>query len=706
MSLVPESAGSSTTNSDVVDSASVPSTAVVADLRVLDQSHGNSSTVNGGYLINVQGGTLNMSAATQSQTTNSIQHPVFICRPAADTYARALIPHRHGYPLWNPSPYSNDLPHFFENGVDIGDVGVITADGEFVYWFNVQYPRDHERNRDCSLPENFRHVELKPHLIKARRQRFKPGETLKTQCYSTTQHEHVSTVPTLSDEIRFQSSSQEGALLYLPYGAQSQNTLEKGQLLQLAKDCAVDWYRHIYSISGEEDLNGSLYLVTGHDKTSSWANAAHYIGPTPEVVDLKLGFFQLSNSIELGCRWKTYNGAETNSGPEEGARHLNQTIFIRGFKILLRQDDDPTADSSLVVACKVHEYAKNIDSKQVMASPGRLPQSILVSASTSIPEPSGDTDHQRANASSIKIESIPDRSQFRLYHPSDILNRYLLERAPEADVAITHDEDWCEALASSCIDTEEEGSRLNELMIETLFENHDNVEVDQGIAYFNPGPGPYYISESESEPSSGGASPAQPMDLRTDLDTIKFHFETRNEPIRPVNYSVNYRASPIPLGTMSELLLGSSPGVFDWPNPAASDGFATSNLFRDGPRNLSLGEEEVAVLKKFWAQSKNPTPHQMVQLAAWLQRDVDVVERWFREQQMQDDPNSEPLGPIMEQKEFLFDSQVRDAERVPPIVQMGSGRTIPLPHSGSKEPSDRERDPTRTKLATISRPPK
>jgi hypothetical protein len=63
----------------------------------------------------------------------------------SDTYARILLPKGHGYPLWIPEPPSN-INDYAKEGLTIGDVGVVTFDGGFNYFFNVFLPRNHPHN--------------------------------------------------------------------------------------------------------------------------------------------------------------------------------------------------------------------------------------------------------------------------------------------------------------------------------------------------------------------------------------------------------------------------------------------------------------------------------------------------------------------------------------------------------------------------------
>jgi hypothetical protein len=83
---------------------------------------------------------------------------------ASEVY-KLLLLEKLGYPLWYPDLDEN-LPEVYRNeGVRIGDVGIITGDGQFDYWFNVHdgnyssYAFQHGKGRRhlsspiCGMPE-------------------------------------------------------------------------------------------------------------------------------------------------------------------------------------------------------------------------------------------------------------------------------------------------------------------------------------------------------------------------------------------------------------------------------------------------------------------------------------------------------------------------------------------------------------------------
>ena len=61
---------------------------------------------------------------------------------AANIYAKCLLPLKEGYPLYCPElPDRRNVGAYYEayrsKGIDIGDVGIITPDGDFDFLFNI-----------------------------------------------------------------------------------------------------------------------------------------------------------------------------------------------------------------------------------------------------------------------------------------------------------------------------------------------------------------------------------------------------------------------------------------------------------------------------------------------------------------------------------------------------------------------------------------
>jgi hypothetical protein len=78
-----------------------------------------------------------------------------------EVYVRCLLPRKRGFPLWVPTPHENLPEEYRKNGVDIGDVGIITSNGVFDFLFNICLPANGPIN-DNRVPPDFTPLE-RPH---------------------------------------------------------------------------------------------------------------------------------------------------------------------------------------------------------------------------------------------------------------------------------------------------------------------------------------------------------------------------------------------------------------------------------------------------------------------------------------------------------------------------------------------------------------
>jgi hypothetical protein len=79
---------------------------------------------------------------------------------AASIYAECLLPLKEGYPMYLPelpdrSNAAGDYEAYRSEGISIGDVGIITADGDFDFLFNICID-PHSRSSSQSAEEPIR----------------------------------------------------------------------------------------------------------------------------------------------------------------------------------------------------------------------------------------------------------------------------------------------------------------------------------------------------------------------------------------------------------------------------------------------------------------------------------------------------------------------------------------------------------------------
>ncbi|KAJ7708944.1 hypothetical protein B0H17DRAFT_1264538, partial [Mycena rosella] len=361
----------------------------------------------------------------------------------SDFYAHLLYPRGHGCALYHPQPF-DDLPRAVRKiGTRIGNVGVI-MNGGFDPIFNIL---DSAADNPAGFPQGFEPARLRDGAIAEQRFCHPPGSDVSN-----------TTIDKRRLGVDVSTNSKETAILLLPDGASRWDLRQLQVFRDYALKNAQSWYEFVNGELGRMIGNGDLYLVTGVTKSSSWGVAAIENQSGDGRVSLRLIAAQIANAeASYAWQWET-TSSSLNSGPlhrregEESWRD-NQTVFIRGFKIRMR------SKLPLKVARKPKlVWVTGSKPKSVPFSLSRLgpwptssgntaPQTQPSTSATSgapqksleandLPPISSDID-----SSSDDSEASLDRAS-NLYHPSDIINEYLLQCVPEAMVAVTHDDEW------------------------------------------------------------------------------------------------------------------------------------------------------------------------------------------------------------------------------------------------------------------------
>ncbi|KAJ7592697.1 hypothetical protein C8J56DRAFT_1127186, partial [Mycena floridula] len=140
-------------------------------------------------------------------------------------YARLLLPHGCGYPLWFPESDFNLPDAYKEKGVRIGDLGYLSHDGGFNYLFNICKPSDHPINAGRT-PQGFQpltlssrsDVRLIPNAHRANTD-ISSLEIRKLQISVPPDASSPTALPEgFCRGFEFQSTSSAGAILMLPDG--------------------------------------------------------------------------------------------------------------------------------------------------------------------------------------------------------------------------------------------------------------------------------------------------------------------------------------------------------------------------------------------------------------------------------------------------------------------------------------------------------
>ena len=104
----------------------------------------------------------------------------------------------------------------------------------------------------------------------------------------------------------------------------------------MASKHAFDWYKIARERYGESISNSSLYLITGFYKTRSWSLASFCDATPTESRHIKVVTRDGESTIS-GRDWKCTFPVQYRDGPGPGDNgNVNQTVFISGFKIAVR----------------------------------------------------------------------------------------------------------------------------------------------------------------------------------------------------------------------------------------------------------------------------------------------------------------------------------------------------------------------------------
>ncbi|KAF8134175.1 hypothetical protein K438DRAFT_1541018, partial [Mycena galopus ATCC 62051] len=172
-----------------------------------------------------------------------------------------------GFPLYEPAPQITSPVAYQRHGVSIGDVGTVTPEGIFDFFFNIFLPSGHAINAN-NTPEDF--SPMSPYDSKdVVHLHHNPGK-----------HVSTSTVQRLNRDppydgfpgghFGFACGGPQGSILALPYGADLQKLRNVETMRTFATKHAASWYKYINGPRGRELANGELYLVTGFEKAQSW----------------------------------------------------------------------------------------------------------------------------------------------------------------------------------------------------------------------------------------------------------------------------------------------------------------------------------------------------------------------------------------------------------------------------------------------------
>ncbi|KAJ7614114.1 hypothetical protein FB45DRAFT_262046 [Roridomyces roridus] len=376
----------------------------------------------------------------------------------SESYCSQLLRCGRGFPLYLPGPGENLPQEYQKHGVSIGDVGRVTPGGGFDFFFNIYLPVDDPVNA-IGTPENFH--PLTPRYVSADMTSL--GYSAEDYVSTGSSLEKVDSQPPPVDfpameSFVFHCRGPQGAVLTIPLGSRVEELVNLENMLRYARENAESWYKYVNGARGRRLTNGSLYLVTGWEKALVWGRASFQdlsaqstfrlaFEPTPTASP---------DSSNYKYRWTAAGPARTKSyGPVSPATPLNQTVFIHGYSISL-------GTSIWGKFFKDVEISQIVDSRLGRHNKDCIPygpQGFSISWMLGFSGGGGSgggTQHVGEQqygggggdvGNDVGITDIAPTKQ--LFRPSQVINDYVLRKCPDAEVVMTHDDDWRDILRNN-----------------------------------------------------------------------------------------------------------------------------------------------------------------------------------------------------------------------------------------------------------------
>jgi hypothetical protein len=159
--------------------------------------------------------------------------------------------------------------------------------------------------------------------------------------------------------ITFRCSEDSGAVLSLPKGAIVYEEENRCNFQTYAARHAVSWYEYMLN-AGMDVSNGSLYFVTECTKSTDWGIAVFYAQSMP-YDHLQFIFDQESYQWRRrGGKVEARVGSKSTDNFDSDTEEPNQCVFLRGYKIMLRQDVWDQLTGAIVVTSEEAQSSSSI----------------------------------------------------------------------------------------------------------------------------------------------------------------------------------------------------------------------------------------------------------------------------------------------------------------------------------------------------------
>ncbi|KAL0057526.1 hypothetical protein AAF712_015829 [Marasmius tenuissimus] len=380
-------------------------------------------------------------------------------------YCRTLYSLGHGCALWGPEP-NDDLPsEYRESGTRVGDVGVVTSDGRFDFLFNICLPEDDPVNQYNGVPPGFTPLRWDKKCLKTIRW-FRPQKPICSKDSTQWNLELEGTASMFGLPVGVGGGigvifNRERGAVVMPGmdGADRTDASNKALFIKYAARHGVSWYEFVNGTLGREADNGELYLITGFDKTNAWENAVVYNHSTTKSCYLAFtsGGLGADGRLKLSTSTSHESSLISRCSSDEGSH--NQSLFIRGFRISVRQGIRAKFGSKVKVTSMYRSTPGEVLDKVSGGipfggtsssnwSPGGSPASGGSSLSLESFYSMSDSDSNLSSGeSATSIEDDDFAPDTKIHHPLVAINEYVLQTRADSTVVVSHDDDWISLLS-------------------------------------------------------------------------------------------------------------------------------------------------------------------------------------------------------------------------------------------------------------------
>ncbi|KAF7336926.1 hypothetical protein MVEN_02129000 [Mycena venus] len=333
----------------------------------------------------------------------------------SELYCSQLLRRKRGFPLYVPTPQRNLPEEYQRRGTSIGDVGRVTPEGVFDFFFNIYLPADHAINAN-DVPEDF--YPLMPYAVKdIVHLDFDPGSFVSSASIHAWDPDALSE----DEEFLFTCKAPSGAVLALPDGSQFEKLENVENIRRYAAHNAESWY--------SQEVSPVFKMLPPGPNFHSHSNRA--LAPMADTsIDSSVAP-QRSARHSLLRRWEARYYAT-----------IPLSFMALQFRLGKGYGDGFFGNVG------IHPIT---DSQIRQSSSTFIPfgsQGSLFSWSLGFSSGGGASGGRKyASGDEVLILDLSLTSE--ITHPGRIINNYILLQVPDATAVITHDDDWSDIFAET-----------------------------------------------------------------------------------------------------------------------------------------------------------------------------------------------------------------------------------------------------------------